>query len=132
MPFLLRLRDLCISESTSLRRPYIDQGIHDLHQLALSLLMFCFLPALAVCCSWLRGLPDEFTGMLKYGVAMPGAQLGGKLPYFFDEVFRLGIGKTPDGQSFRFLQTQPDNQHDSKDRSGALDAMEYPHLRRPL
>lgn len=71
---------------------------------------------------------DEMTGVVKYGPAMPGSKLGYKLPYFFDEVFRLGINKTPQGESYRFLQTQPDLQYEAKDRSGALAAVEPPHL----
>lgn len=71
---------------------------------------------------------DELTGVVKYGPSMPGAKLGPRLPYFFDEVFRLGIGKTPQGQEFRFLQTQPDLQFEAKDRSGALEPVEFPHL----
>lgn len=71
---------------------------------------------------------DELTGVVKYGPSMPGAKLANKLPYFFDEVFRLGVNKTPQGESYRFLQTQPDLQFVAKDRSGALAAMEPPHL----
>lgn len=73
-------------------------------------------------------LRDELTGVVRYGPSMPGAKLGPRLPYFFDEVFRLGIGKTPQGQEFRFLQTQPDLQFEAKDRSGALSNIEPPHL----
>lgn len=73
-------------------------------------------------------LKDEMTGVVKYAPAMPGAKLGNKLPYFFDEVFRLGINKTPQGESYRFLQTQPDLQYVAKDRSGALAAIEPPIL----
>lgn len=71
---------------------------------------------------------DELTGVVKYGPAMPGSKLAFKLPYFFDEVFRLGINKTPQGESYRFLQTQPDLQYEAKDRSGVLAAVEPPHL----
>ena len=71
---------------------------------------------------------DELTGVVKYGPAMPGSKLASKLPYFFDEVFRLGINKTPQGESYRFLQTQPDLQYEAKDRSGALAPVEPPHL----
>lgn len=71
---------------------------------------------------------DELTGVVKYGPAMPGSKLGSKLPYFFDEVFRLGINKTPQGESYRFLQTQPDMQYEAKDRSGVLAPVEPPHL----
>lgn len=73
-------------------------------------------------------MKDEMTGVVKYGPSMPGTKLGPKLPYFFDEVFRIGTNKDPQGQNFRFLQTQPDMQYEAKDRSGALAAMEYPHL----
>lgn len=71
---------------------------------------------------------DELTGVVKYGPAMPGSKLGHKLPYFFDFVFRLGINKAPNGEQYRFLQTQPDMQFEAKDRSGALDAVEQPDL----
>lgn len=71
---------------------------------------------------------DELTGIVRYGPSMPGSKLGAKLPYFFDEVFRLGVNKTPQGEQYRFLQTQPDLQYEAKDRSGALDAMEPPNL----
>lgn len=71
---------------------------------------------------------DEMTGVIKYIPSMPGSKLGSKLPYFFDEVFRIGINKTPQGESYRFLQTQPDIQHEAKDRSGSLDALEPPFL----
>lgn len=71
---------------------------------------------------------DEVTGIVKYGPSMPGTKLGQKLPYFFDEVFQLAVNRTPQGQTFRFLRTQPDLQNIAKDRSGALDAMEEPHL----
>lgn len=71
---------------------------------------------------------DEMTGVVLYGPSMPGAKLGNQLPYLFDEVFRLGIGKTQDGTLYRFFQTQPDFQYEAKDRSGVLDAMEMPDL----
>ena len=71
---------------------------------------------------------DEMTGVVKYAPSMPGAKLAIKLPYFFDEVFRMGINKTPQGQSYRFLQTATDLQHEAKDRSGALAEIEPPHL----
>ena len=59
---------------------------------------------------------------------MPGSKLGNQLPFFFDEVFRLGVNKDQQGNSFRFLKTQPDLQYEAKDRSGALDPMEAPIL----
>jgi hypothetical protein len=71
---------------------------------------------------------EDVTGVVKYGPSMPGSKLGPLLPYFFDEVFRLGIGKAQDGSSYRFLQTQPDFQYVAKDRSGSLAAVEQPDL----
>jgi AAA domain len=73
-------------------------------------------------------MKDELTGVVKFGPAMPGAKLAAKLPYFFDEVFRMGVNKTQTGETYRFLQTQPDLQFESKDRSGALDPIEQPSL----
>lgn len=73
-------------------------------------------------------MKDEMSGVVKYGPSMPGAKLGAKLPYFFDEVFRLGVNKTPQGESYRFLQTQPDLQYEAKDRSGSLQPLEPPFL----
>lgn len=78
--------------------------------------------------SKLEKYKDEGTGVVKYGPSMPGSKLGDKVPYFYDEVFRLGTNKTPQGESYRFLQTQPDLQYDAKDRSGALANMEPPNL----
>lgn len=75
-------------------------------------------------------LKDEMTGVVKWGPSMPGSKLGPQLPYLFDEVFRLGIGQTPQGESYRFIQTQPDIQFVAKDRSGKLDAVEEPHIGR--
>lgn len=71
---------------------------------------------------------DEASGISKYMASMPGAKLGQQLPYFFDEVFRFGVSQTPQGEKYRFLQTQPDIQYDAKDRSGMLEPMEYPFL----
>lgn len=73
-------------------------------------------------------MKDELTGIVKFGPSMPGAKLGPKLPYYFDEVFRLGVNNDASGQPYRFLQTQPNLQFVAKDRSGALASMEPPHL----
>lgn len=73
-------------------------------------------------------MKDELTGVVRYGPAMPGSKLGPQLPYFFDEVFRLGVNKSPQGETYRFLQTQPDLQYTAKDRSGSLAAIESPDL----
>jgi hypothetical protein len=70
---------------------------------------------------------DE-AGIAKYAPAMPGNKLGPQIPYFFDEVFALRVGRSAQGQLYRYIQTQPDLQYVAKDRSGALDAMEPPDL----
>lgn len=70
----------------------------------------------------------DANGVIRFGPSMPGQKLGPNIPYFFDEVFRLGVNKDGKGQEFRFLQTQPDLQYVAKDRSGALAAVEFPHL----
>lgn len=72
---------------------------------------------------------DDVGGGMKFMPMMPGSKLGNQLPYFFDEVFYLGITpKDAQGRSWRYLQTQPDTQYVAKDRSGSLDEMEMPDL----
>jgi hypothetical protein len=71
---------------------------------------------------------DTGHGVIKFGPSMPGKQLPVQIPYLFDEVFRLGIGQTQQGQKYRFIQTEGDMQFTAKDRSGVLDAMEPPDL----
>lgn len=76
---------------------------------------------------------DEGSGISLYGPACPGAKLSQQLPFFFDEVFHLGMAKTAptDGSSpvsYRYLRTQPDLQFKAKDRSGALNEIERPDL----
>lgn len=73
-------------------------------------------------------LTDSFTGGLMWGPMMPGQQLDQQLPYFTDEVFHLGIHPDGQGGTARWLRTQPDNQYQAKDRSGALAAWEPPDL----
>ena len=71
---------------------------------------------------------DELSGITRFGPMMPGSKLGPQLPYYFDEVFRLGRNKTPQGVPYRFLQTDGDLQYIAKDRSGLLEGMEPPNL----
>lgn len=58
--------------------------------------------------------------------------VGRKLPvnvtYLFDEVLFMTEGRDAEGSSYRYLQTQPDHKTYAKDRSGKLDAAEYPSL----
>lgn len=71
---------------------------------------------------------DEMTGVTLYGPSMPGRQLGPQLPYFFDEVFCLEVGKNAEGQEFRYIRTKTSLQYEAKDRSGVLDEFEQPNL----
>jgi hypothetical protein len=71
---------------------------------------------------------DDATGAFRYQPMMPGKKLGPQLPYLFDEVFRMGVNKTPQGEEYRFLQTKLDFQYEAKDRSGMLDPIEPPDL----
>lgn len=72
---------------------------------------------------------DDQTGVIKYWPSMPGSKLGPKLPYYFDEVFRLGKGVSTDGKTkYRFLQTDGDLQYIAKDRSGLLEELEPANL----
>ena len=75
-----------------------------------------------------EAIKDEIAGTTMYGPSMPGSKLGTQLAYLFDEVFRLGIGRTTDGVEYRYLMTRPDFQSEAKDRSGCLDQMEQPDL----
>lgn len=74
-------------------------------------------------------IKDDATGITLAGPSMPGTKMGPAMPYLFDEVFHIGKGKDPATQAeYRYLRTQPDFTHDAKDRSGALNEVEYPHL----
>ncbi len=71
---------------------------------------------------------DDIKGTQNFVPSMPGSKLGQQIPYLFDEVFCLRVGKTTDGKEYRYLQTQPDLQYTAKDRSGTLDVVEKPDL----
>ena len=64
---------------------------------------------------------------LKCLPALPGSKLSKRLPYFFDEVFYIGVGESG-GQQFRYLRTKDDGKHVAKDRSGALAEIEPAHM----
>ena len=71
---------------------------------------------------------DEATGVTLAGPAMPGQKAGPAMPYLCDEVFNLNVAKDQQQRPYRYLRTQPDFNYDAKDRSGALDEIEMPHL----
>lgn len=72
---------------------------------------------------------DEGTGLTLAQPAMPGQKMGPAAPYLTDEVFQIGVQRTPGtNESYRYLRTQPDFSADAKDRSGALSELEFPHI----
>lgn len=71
---------------------------------------------------------DEVTGVTMNGPSMPGKSMTRDIPYFFDEVFQIGIGKLPNGKDYNFLRTQSDFNNMAKDRSGMLAPIEEPNL----
>lgn len=74
-------------------------------------------------------LAEDDSGRIYFKASMPGKTLLNGLPYFFDEVFVMNMGKLEDGTLYRYLQTSKDLRHeDCKDRSGKLDAVEKPDL----
>ena len=67
-------------------------------------------------------------GVSSFVPSTPGQVLPEAIPYMFDLVMPMHIGKDAEGKQFRYLQTQPDLHWIAKDRSGVLDKMEYPDL----
>lgn len=72
-------------------------------------------------------LKDEESGRVSYRPSTPGQSFTTSIPYMFDEVFCMRIGKV-DGVVKRYLQTQPDLQYTAKDRSGKLLLKEEPNM----
>ena len=74
-------------------------------------------------------LVEDDSGLVYFKASMPGKTLLNSLPYFFDEVFVMNLGKLEDGTVYRYLQTGKTLRHgDCKDRSGKLDVVEKPDL----
>ncbi len=73
-------------------------------------------------------IKDSATGITSFQPMMPGNKLAPQVPYLYDLVCNLNIGKLEDGSEYRYLRTQPDLQYEAKDRSGALDPIEKPDL----
>lgn len=67
---------------------------------------------------------DSMTGQILNGPMMPGNKLPQHVPYFFDEIFQIVVGKDNLGNEFRALRTRPDYSNEAKDRSGVLDEWE--------
>lgn len=73
-------------------------------------------------------IADE--GRLVWAPMLPGKMLSQNISYLFDEVFAFRTKPRDDGGVQRFLQTVNDGYYDAKDRSGALDPVEPPSLKR--
>lgn len=74
-------------------------------------------------------MTDPVTGVTKAAPTSPGQQVGPALPYLFDEVFHAYTDKDPQtGKTFHALRTHAAFNAEAKDRSGALDEIEYPDL----
>lgn len=72
-------------------------------------------------------LKDE-NGILMHNVSMPGNNLVQNVPFFFDEVFHMTFMKGDDGKDYRVVLTASGYNHEAKDRSGKLKAIEPPDL----
>lgn len=71
---------------------------------------------------------DPITGVDKAAPTAPGQQVGQALPYLFDEVFHAYTDKDGQGQPYHALRTHAAFNAEAKDRSGALDEIEYPDI----
>lgn len=71
---------------------------------------------------------DPITGVARAQPTAPGQQVGPALPYLFDEVFHAATDKDAKGVTYHYLRTRSSYNADAKDRSGALDEIEYPDL----
>jgi len=69
---------------------------------------------------------DPVTGVAKAAPTAPGQQVGPALPYLFDLVMHAATEKDPEGKTYHYLRTHAAFNAEAKDRSGALDEMEYP------
>jgi hypothetical protein len=60
---------------------------------------------------------------------MPSEKLQAQVPYFFDLVLHMYVGNDPtNGTRYTGLHTSSSINWQAKDRSGSLDAIEYPNL----
>ena len=69
---------------------------------------------------------DPITGVAKAQPTAPGQQVGPALPYLFDLVMHAATEKDPEGKTYHYLRTRAAFNAEGKDRSGALDEVEYP------
>lgn len=69
---------------------------------------------------------DPVTGVEKAVPTTPGQQVGPALPYLFDLVLHSYTDRDAQGNTYHALRTRASFNADAKDRSGALDEIEYP------
>lgn len=71
---------------------------------------------------------EDENGITGFRPGLPGKTLLNNLPFFFDEVFALKIGKLEDGTEYNYLQTKGEMKYIAKDRSGTCEPIERPDL----
>jgi len=76
----------------------------------------------------IKKIVEEATGRTTFQPSVPGQLLLNNLPYLLDEVLLMRIGKTKEGQKYRYLDTIGDMRYIAKDRSGKLSPQEEPDL----
>jgi len=69
---------------------------------------------------------DTVTGISRAQPTAPGQQVGSALPYLFDLVMHASTDKDPQGKVYHYLRTHAAFNAEAKDRSGALDEIEFP------
>lgn len=70
---------------------------------------------------------DVYSGIVAWVPSMPGKALVRDIPYFFDLCFMMRDGETK-GVKYKYLQTEPDIQHQAKGDSSTLQPMEEADL----
>ncbi len=75
-----------------------------------------------------KRMTDEYSGITSWIPSMPGKVLADALPYLFDFLLPMRMGKTKENEDYRYLQTKADLQWIAKDRSGKLSDQEQPDL----
>lgn len=71
---------------------------------------------------------EDENGITGFRPGLPGKTLLNNLPFFFDEVFALRIGKLEDKSEYNYLQTNGKLKYIAKDRSGCCSPVERPDL----
>lgn len=71
---------------------------------------------------------EDDNGITSFRPGLPGKTLLNNLPFFFDEVFALKIGKLENGTEYNYLQTNKEMRYVAKDRSGCCNPIERPDL----